>query len=155
MQTEYNCFSYTRDIITSQLKELKNSNRLRVQLFFFSVTFSRLNNPEFGLLSFLHALFSFTHTFFSMHVISSFQAGTNSFIAAFSLHWKKEVWSFVWVTWNPVTWLCPFRMVLSWVQMASNPVFEKGGRMDEAKIKEGLANREANVRSFYIERCFK
>lgn len=90
MQTEYNCFSYTRDIITSQLKELKNSNRLRVQLFFFSVTFSRLNNPEFGLLSFLHALFSFTHTFFSMHVISSFQAGTNSFIAAFSLHWKKR-----------------------------------------------------------------
>lgn len=39
--------------------------------------------------------------------------------------------------------------------MVSNPVFEKGGRMDEAKIKEGLANREANVRSFYIERCFK
>lgn len=27
--------------------------------------------------------------------------------------------------------------------------------MDEAKIKEGIVNREANIRSCYVEKCFK
>lgn len=82
-----------------------------------------------------------------MRVIPFFQSGSNSFIAAFPLHLKKEVSNLVLVNSASVTWLSRFRTVpSSCVQLTSNPGFEIEEIM--AKIKEGLANKEQGVLLF-------